>query len=113
MLRRESEKLEKLGVSVNSSVKYVNVAKIKDTKKDVSFEEILSKIIHASRITFVMKEPNGKVGNTFAISRNSYFTNIATIRTTNKLGKDFLIDIDLKKFCINAMQIGSELRIII
>ena len=89
------------------------MAKIKDIQKDVSFEEILSKIIHASRITFVMKEPNGKVGNAFSVSRNSFFTNIATIRTTDKFGKDFMIDVDLKKFCINAMQIGSELRIII
>lgn len=113
LLRRECEKLKKLGVSVNSSVKYVNVAKVKDTSKDISFEEILSKIIHASRLTFIMKEPNGRVGNAFAISRNSYFTNAATIRTIDKLGNDFLIDIDLKKFCINAMQIGSELKIII
>lgn len=59
---------------------------------------MLSKIVHASRITFVMQDPKGSKGYAFAVNRKSFFTNIATIRTTDKKGKSFLVDIDLKNF---------------
>lgn len=113
LLRRECEQLQKAGISVNSSVKYCNIGKFANTNQSISFYDMLSKIVHASRVAFTMKEPNGKIGLGFTISLNSFFTGYATIRVTDKQGFASLVEIDLKKFCSNAFQIGAETQFLI
>ena len=87
--------------SNNSKVKFSNTAKYVDSKKDISFSDSLSKIIHASKIDFQMETKNGHIGYGYHIDRNSDFTGYALIIGTEKDGKEYQALVDIKKLCIN------------
>lgn len=108
LLRRESESYDKYKMSINSKVKYSNVAKYIDGKKDISFSDVLSKIIHASKIDFQMKTKNGYIGYVYEIDRNSEFTGYALITGTEKEGTEYHALVDVKKLCINAFIVDAQ-----
>ena len=108
MLRREAEQLEKYGESINKRVKYSNVAKYKFSNKDISFSDVLSKIIHSHKISFQMKDKNGDVGYGYEIDRNCSFTGMAVIEGKEKDGSDYQVIVDVEKLCVNAFMVGAD-----
>lgn len=113
MLRKKSELFEKYGMSIYKKVKYSNTAKYMLSNKDISFLEALSKIIHAYKIVFQMKDKHNSIGYGYEIDRNCSFTGKAIIEGKEKDGSVFQVLIDVEKICVNAFMLGADEYIMI
>lgn len=109
LLRREKEYLESIGEKISKKVKYSNVGKNVVTNVDVAFDDALSKIIHSKQIYLQVKDIEGTIGFSYDTDRNCGFTGILRIVTEgNDKVTIFTIDIDLEKFCTDAMMINAK-----
>lgn len=109
LLRREKECLEKYGDKINKKVKYSNVGKNVETNMDIAFDDALSKIIHAKNICLQVKDTEGVIDYTCYSDANCCFTGVLRITVEEKNHLTIsTIDIDLEKFCIDALMINAR-----
>lgn len=106
-MRKESEKLKEYGESISTKVKYSSTSKYLDGR-DISFDATLSKIIHATNISFELKSFDGMIGYGYEVDRNSYFTGFALICGDEKDGTKYQAKIDITKFCVNVFMVTAH-----
>ena len=108
LLRRESEQLSEYGISINNKVKYSNVGKHMDNYVDVSFSDVLSKIIHCDDIKLQSINGSKNVLYGYEADKHCEFTGNAMIKGTKQDGTPYQIIIDIKKICINAFMVSAN-----
>ena len=106
-MRKKSEKFKEYGESINAKVKYSNTSKYLDGR-DITFDATLSKIIHATNISFELKSFDGMIGYGYAVDRNSSFTGFALICGEEKDGTKYQAKIDIIKFCVNVFMVTAH-----
>lgn len=109
LLRRGKETLESYGYNINKLVKYSNVGKNEGTKDHLSFAKSLSKIIHSKQLYLQVIDINGDIGYAYNVDRNCEFTGKLSVLTEEKDKTLSTYEIDLTKFCLNAMMINVKI----
>lgn len=108
LLRREKEFLDDCKENINTKVKFSNIGKYVNTNEDVSFSKSLSKIVHAKSIELQSKDKKDNIGYGYTIDRNCEFTGVLRIGVI-EIDKSYsTIDINIEKFCINAMMLFAK-----
>lgn len=104
-VRRELEQLKKFKGYIK--FKYPNVGKFCKERKDISFEKILSKIIHSNNIELQTKDQDGNLFYGYEGKRENEFTGLAVINGTDRDNNPYSATVDIYKICVNCFMIDA------